>query len=150
MRSRVLFLTVMPSPYQRELFEALDSDGRMGVRVLYHTRTTSDRNWSLGPLSAYEEILPGRTIGWLGPSAHVNREIAGLLKNESSDLFVLSDYSAPTTQIAMQVLTWRKKRWVFWGEAPGFSQRGSLGSALRQQLQRPIAATAVAPLVIGC
>jgi len=140
----------MPSPYQRELFQALHSDGRMGIRVLYYTNTSADRNWSLGPLSAYEEILPGRTIGWLGPSAHVNRTIAGLLKNESSDLFVLSDYSAPTTQIAMRVLSRRKKRWVFWGEVPGLNRRGRLGSALRQLLQRPITgASAVAAIGSG-
>ena len=147
MQPRVLFLTVMPSPYQRELFQALHSDGRTAIRVLYYTNTAADRNWSVGPLSPYEEILPGKTIGWLGPSAHLNRGITGLLKQEPSDLFVLSDYSAPTTQIAMRLLTRRKKRWIFWGEAPGFCQRGRLGKALRQQLQRPIAkATAVAAI----
>ena len=147
MLPRVLFLTVMPSPYQRELFKALRSDGRIGIRVLYYTNAAADRNWTVGPLSVCEEILPGRALGWLGRSAHLNRGIAGLLKNDSSELFVLSDYSAPTTQIAMRILAWRKKRWVFWGEAPGFSQRGRLGSALRQQLQRPIAgASAVAAI----
>ncbi len=150
MGHRVLFLTVMPSPYQRELFQALQSDGRISIRVLYYTTTAADRNWSLGPLSACEEVLRGRTIGWLGPSAHVNRGIAEVLKKGSADLFVLSDYSAPTTQIAMRVLTWRKKRWVFWGEAPGFNQRGRLGRAVCQQLQRPIAgATAVAGIGSG-
>ncbi len=149
MRTRVLFLTVMPSPYQRELFQALHEDGRISIRVLYYTDTAADRNWSVSPLSSYENILPGRTLSWLGPSAHLNR-IAGLLKNDPSELFVLSDYSAPTTQIAMRVLSWRKKRWVFWGEAPGFNKRGCLGSALRQQLQRPIArAAAVAAIGSG-
>jgi len=149
MRHRVLFLTVLPSPYQRELFQALHSDGRIGIRVLYYTDTAGDRNWAVGPLSPYEEILSGRTISWLGPSAHVNLGIAEILKKESSDLFVLSDYSAPTTQIAMRILAWRKKRWVFWGEVPGFSRRGRLGSALRQQLQRPIAKGATAVAAIG-
>ena len=146
-RRRILFLTVMPSPYQRELFQALHADGRIGVRVLYYTNTAMDRDWTLGPLSACEEILPGRTLRWLGPSAHLNQGIARLLYNDSSELFVLSDYSALTTQIAMQVLTWRKKRWVFWGEAPGFSQRKLLGKTVRRQLQRPIAgATAIAAI----
>jgi glycosyltransferase involved in cell wall biosynthesis len=72
-----------------------------------------------------------------------------LLKNESSDLFVLSDYSAPTTQIAMRVLSRRKKRWVFWGEVPGLNRRGRLGSALRQLLQLPIANGASAVAAIG-
>jgi len=121
----------------------------MIIRVLYYTNTAADRNWSIGPLYDYEEILPGRTIRWLGPSAHVNRGIVELLKQESSELFVLSDYSAPTTQIAMRILNRSKKRWVFWGEVPGFSQRGRLGSALRRQLQRPIGKGAAAVAAIG-
>ncbi len=150
MRPRVLFLTVMPSPYQRELFQALRSDGRISIRVLYYTDTAPDRNWMIGSLSAFERILPGRTIGWLGPSAHVNRGIAEVLKQESSDLFVLSDYSAPTTQIAMRVLNWRTKRWVFWGEVPGLNRRGRLGRAVRQQLQRPIAGAAAVAGIGSC
>ena len=131
-------MTVMPSPYQRELFQALHSDSRMEIRVLYYAQSAADRNWSIGPLSAYEKILPGRTIGWLGPSAHFNPGIVETLKTESAELFVLSDYSAPTTQIAMRTLTRSKKPWVFWGEVPGLNQRGRLGTLLRQQLQRPI------------
>jgi glycosyltransferase involved in cell wall biosynthesis len=132
----------MPSPYQRELFGALHSDGRVAIHVLYYTNTAKDRNWTVGPLSGFEEILPGRTLGWLGRSAHLNPGISRFLADDSYDLFILSDYSAPTTQIAMRMLTRRKKRWVFWGEAPGFSRRGFLGMALRRRLQRPIAGAA--------
>jgi len=149
MRRRVLFLTVLPSPYQRQLFQALHSDGRMEIRVLYCAHTAADRNWSIGSLSGFEEILPGRTIGWLGPSAHFNRGIADILEKDSSEVFVLSDYSALTSQIAMRVLTWQKKRWVFWGEVPGLNQRGRFGRVLRQQLQRPIAKGATAIAAIG-
>jgi glycosyltransferase involved in cell wall biosynthesis len=149
MRPRVLFLTVMPSPYQRQLFEALHSDGRMKIRVLYYARSAVDRNWPVGALSAYEEILPGRTISWLGPSAHLNQGIVEIIKREPSELFVLSDYSAPTAQIAMRVLTRCQKRWVFWGEVPGFRQGGPLRSLLRRQLQRPIAKGAIAIAAIG-
>ena len=108
-----------------------------------------DRNWSIGSLSAYEEILPGRTIGWLGPSAHLTKGLPRSSNKSPSELFVLSDYSAPTTQIAMRMLTRRQKRWVFWGEVPGFNQRGRLASLLRQQLQRPIGKGATAIAAIG-
>ena len=125
MNRRALFLTVMPSPYQRELFHALHSDGRMEIRVLYCAQVAHDRNWSIPALNRYEEILPGKTIGWLGPSAHFNPGIIKVLRNDASDLFVLGDYSAPTTQIAMRYLTWQGKPWVFWGEIPGLRQCGS-------------------------
>ena len=149
MQTRVLFLTVMPSPYQQELFQALHADGRIKIRVLYCSRSAPDRNWVQVSLSPYEQVLSGTTIGWLGPSAHLNPGIAEILKKEESDLFVLGDYSAPTTQIAMRLLSRRKKRWVFWGEVPGFNRRGHLGNLLRQQLQRPIANGATAIAAIG-
>jgi glycosyltransferase involved in cell wall biosynthesis len=147
-RPRVIFLTVIPSPYQRQLFEALESDGRLKIRVLYYARTAADRNWSTGPLAAYEEILPGKTLNWLGPSAHYNMDIATRLNKYSAELFVVSDYSAPTTQIAMRVLHRLRKKWVFWGETPGFSHT-HLRGLFRHQLQRPIARGATAIAAIG-
>jgi glycosyltransferase involved in cell wall biosynthesis len=121
----------------------------MQIQVLYCARSAPDRNWSAGSLSAYEEILPGRTAHWLGASAHFNPGILRILERESSDLFVLSDYSAPTTQLAMRYLTWRKKPWVFWGEVPGLRQRGLLGHLARHRLQRPIGQGAKAIAATG-
>ena len=149
MHRRTLFLTVMPSPYQRELFNALHSDGRMDIRVLYCAQVGHDRNWSIPVLNSYEEILPGKTISWLGPSARFNPGIINILRDDISDLFVLSDYSAPTTQIAMRYLTWRRKPWVFWGELPGLHERGGWGRFIRHRLQGPIKGGAVAIAAIG-
>src|SRR5262249_28899624 len=122
LRPRIVFLTVMPSPYQRQLFQALHSDGRIEIRVLYCARTVEDRNWSVTSLYPYEEVLPGGAIRWLDRGAHFNPSIYKILRNDTSSLFVLSNYSAPTTQVAMRYLTRREKRWVFWGEVPGFQQ----------------------------
>jgi glycosyltransferase involved in cell wall biosynthesis len=149
MRRRALFLTVMPSPYQRELFKALHSDGRMEIRILYCTPGAHDRNWSIPTLNPYENVLPGKTIGWLGPSAHFNPSVIKILRDDPSNLFVLSDYSAPTTQIAMRYLTFRRKSWVYWGELPGLRQRGHLGRFLRRRLQQPIGGGAAAIAAVG-
>jgi glycosyltransferase involved in cell wall biosynthesis len=148
-RGRVLFLTVMPSPYQQELFYALHSDGRMDIRVLYYSRQASDRNWSSPSLRPYERILFGQRINVLGPSAHINPTILSVLSREPSDLVIISDYSAPTAQIAMRYLNLRRKLWVFWGEVPGFCARGRVGSLVRRQLQQPIAKGAAAIAAIG-
>jgi glycosyltransferase involved in cell wall biosynthesis len=139
----------MPSPYQRELFHALHSDGHLEIQVLYYSREASDRNWSIQSLRPYEKILPGTTINVLGPSAHFNPNILHLLSNGSPDFVVVSDYSAPTAQIAMRYLNSCRKLWVFWGEVPGFRVRGRLGSLVRHQLQRPIANGAAAVAAIG-
>src|SRR5262245_28681633 len=125
---RMLFLTVMPSPYQRELFHALHSDGRIDIQVLYFAGGASDRDWSSQSLRPYERILPGTTINALGPSAHFNPGIVGVLRKGFADLVVVSDYSAPTAQIAMRYLNSRDRPWVFWGEVPGICARGRLRS----------------------
>jgi glycosyltransferase involved in cell wall biosynthesis len=139
----------MPSPYQRELFNALYSDGRMQIRVLYCAQVAHDRNWSIPGLNPFEEVLPGKTIGWLGPSAHFNPCIIKILREDTSNLFVLSDYSALTTQIAMRYLTWRRKPWVFWGELPGLRQHGRLTRFIRHRLHGPIGNGAVAIAAVG-
>jgi glycosyltransferase involved in cell wall biosynthesis len=149
MQPRVVFLTVMPSPYQQQLFKALNSDGRLKIRVLYCARDVEDRNWVVTSLAPYEEVMPGTAIRWLDRGAHVNPSITKILHKEESDLFVLSNYSAPTTQIAMRYLTWRKRNWVFWGEVPGFQERGKVGRVLRHHLQRPIGSGATAIAAIG-
>src|SRR5204863_1975913 len=120
------------------LFEALRSDGRMEIRVLYCTQKSHDRTWTIPVLNTYEKVLPGKTIHWLGPSAHLNPGIIKILRDDASELFVLSDYSAPTTQIAMRYLTWRRKPWVFWGELPGLRRRGHLATFIRHRLQQPM------------
>jgi glycosyltransferase involved in cell wall biosynthesis len=147
MRRRVLFLTVMPSPYQRELFNALHSDGRMEIHVLYYS-DASDRHWSVAGLYPFEKVLPSKTIRWLDPPAYFNTGVIKVLRDDPSDLFVLSDYSMPTTQIAMRYLSWRRKPWVFWGERPGF-RSGAVAGFIRHGLQRPIRGGAVAIAAMG-
>ena len=149
MPRRALFLAVMPSPYQRELFEALHLDGRMEIRVLYCKHDAHDRNWAIPALNSYEKVLSGTTMSWLGPSAHFNPGIIKVLRDDVSDLFILSDYSAPTTQIAMRYLTWKGRPWVFWGELPGLRRRGHLARFIRHRLQQPMVAGAVAIAAVG-
>ena len=139
----------MPSPYQRDLFRALHADGRMQIRVLYYTASATDRNWTPASLSAYEDILPGGTIGWLGTSAHLNPKVLNALKAQDYDVCVVGDYSAPTTQLAMRVLSFCNKPWVFWGELPGLNERGRLGSVVRDFLLRPVSKSAAAIAAIG-
>lgn len=134
----LLFLTVIPSPYQRQLFQALDASGAVDLTVFYFTAGAHDREWKRPDLHPFEAILDGRTITRLGPSAHWNPSIMAEIDRLQPDLTVISDYSALTAQFAMRKLAARRQKWMFWGEVPGFSKRGALGSFLRRQLQAPI------------
>lgn len=86
--------------------------------------------------------MPGRTFRTLGSSAHWNASVISRIKESGADLVVVSDYSAPTAQLAMRYLAHTGRPFVFWGEVPGFSKRSRFGSWLRGCLQAPIRASA--------
>lgn len=129
----------MPSPYQRQLFAAMAGAPDLDVTVRYFTGGAHDRDWALPDLHEHERIMDGRTLTRLGPSAHWNPGVMAEIEMARPDLVVVSDYSAPTAQLAMRTLARRGQAFVFWGEVPGFSQRGPMGSFLRRQLQAPLA-----------
>jgi glycosyltransferase involved in cell wall biosynthesis len=135
---RATFLTVIPAPYQRQLFRALAASNRLEIQVLYYASSSPDRAWDAAKLEPYERILPGTLVPFLGASAHLNPSVARTLARLPSELVIVSDYSAPTAQIAMRALIARGCRWAFWGETPNFTRRGALGSWARGQLQRPL------------
>ncbi|MBM9594018.1 glycosyltransferase family 4 protein [Roseitranquillus sediminis] len=137
----ILFFTVMPSPYQRQLFAAMAAAG-MDVAVRYYTGGAHDREWELPELHPFEKVMAGRTLAQLGPSAHWNPDVMAEIEEVLPDLVVVSDYSAPTAQVVMRRLARQGRPFVFWGEVPGFSKRGLLGSLVRRQLQAPLAKAA--------
>ena len=135
---KLLFLTVMPSPYQRQLFRAIDALPDIDLSVLYFTAGAHDREWKRPDLYPFEQVLPGRTLTWLGPSAHWNPAVMDRIATIDPDLVVVSDYSALTAQLAMRRLRRRRTPFLFWGEVPGFSNRGRVGRSIRAILQAPL------------
>ena len=147
-KRRILFMTVIPSPYQRQLFERLWNAQDFDVKVLYYAMGAHDRQWQHPDLAGFETVMPGRALRWLGGTAYFNPGVLRWLSDANADVVVISDYSALTAQMAMRALGLRGKPWVFWGEVPGFNQRSSVGSFMRRRLQAPLA-TAKAIAAIG-
>ena len=146
-KRRLLFLTVIPSPYQRQLFDRLSKAKAFDVRVMYYAIGAHDRQWDHPELSPFESVMPGRQLRWLGGSAYCNPRVLRSLFEAQADIVVVSDYSVPTAQIAMRALGMRGNSWIFWGESPGFKQRGPIGSFMRRRLQAPLGtATAIAAI----
>lgn len=139
---KIQFLTVMPSPYQRELFSALARSTNFDLDILYFTSRSKDRDWHDPTLGQFESVMPGLTLGKLGDSANWNPSVLSRIRAAKPDLVVVSDYSAPTAQLAMRYLALAGPPFIFWGEMPGFSRRGPIGSWLRSRLQSPIGASA--------
>src|SRR6266567_2074461 len=70
-RQRVLFITVVPSPYQRDLFRELAKREEITLSVCYLESTSPDSPWPEVPLQPYERILPGFWVPFGGVRWHV-------------------------------------------------------------------------------
>lgn len=139
---KLLFLTVIPTPYQRDLFRAIEATGDVDLSVFYYRAQAHDREWKKPELTPFERILDGQTLTVLGPSAHWNPGALQAIEEIAPDLTVVSDYTAPTAQVVMRGLARRKMPFMFWGEVPGFTKRSPVGAAARRLLQRPLSKAA--------
>ncbi|MFH1499089.1 MAG: glycosyltransferase family 4 protein [Verrucomicrobiota bacterium] len=124
---RLVFVSVTPSPYQRDVFNAIAARGRLGLQVLYQERTPPDSPWPEAALADWESILPGFVINWRGGRSHCNH---GLPEPQPGDFWVVNgSMSDLTTQLLMRRLG-TATPWAFWGEVPS-----TPASPLRRKLQ---------------
>lgn len=145
--TRLHFLTVIPSPYQRELFRALNAEESLEVFVDYFAGSASDRKWVPETLPANETVLAGMQFLRGGAAGRFNPSVLRRLRGVRADLVVVSDYSAPSAQIAMRALSAAGRAWVYWGETPGLTRRGPVGLWARRRMQAPLRqATAIAAI----
>lgn len=113
-RHRVAFITIVPSPYQRDLFAALARRKELDLNVYYMEPGSPDSPWPAVALASYEHILPGSWFP-LGPvRAHLNWRLPDVAE---TDFVVLSSYTSLTGQWLMRARL-RSSRWIFWGERP--------------------------------
>jgi glycosyltransferase involved in cell wall biosynthesis len=111
-RQRVLFITVVPSPYQRDLFRELAKREEITLSVCYIEAASPDSPWPEVPLQPYERILPGFWVPFGGARWHVNWNFPDLA---SFDFVILSSFTSATGQWLMRSRL-REQRWLFWGE----------------------------------
>lgn len=148
-RIRVLVLTVMPSPYQQELFAAMAAHPGMDLRVLYYMVSASDRRWGRPALPPYSRILPGFSFDCLARGCCLNPSVVAEVSRGDFDVAIVGDYFTLTAQIAMRCLSRRGIPWVLWSESPGLRSRGPIGRWLRHLAQRPVRRHAAAVAAIG-
>jgi glycosyltransferase involved in cell wall biosynthesis len=111
-RQRVLFVTIVPSPYQRDLFHALASRDDVELSICYMESASPDSPWPKTKLETYERVLPGFWIPAFGARWHANWALPDVAR---FDFVVLSSFTSLTGQWLMRLrLTGR--RWLFWGE----------------------------------
>jgi glycosyltransferase involved in cell wall biosynthesis len=145
MKHRVAFLSVVPSPYQRDIFAALARRNDVDLRVDYLEATAPDSPWPEKPLPAYSQILPGFWFSVGSARFHVNFPLPNYHDRE---LVVFNTMMSATAQCLMRAGL-RGKPWIFWGErlaerAP--SARNVLHSRLTAPLRRAAAIVGIGSL----
>jgi glycosyltransferase involved in cell wall biosynthesis len=128
---RVTFITIVPSPYQRDLFRTLAARPEIELRVYYMEAASPDSPWPEATLRAYETILPGFWMPLGRARWHFNWRLPDV---SHADYVVLSSFSSLTGQWLMRHGL-RGKQWLFWGEF----LRGQPGR-LRELVQRKLTA----------
>jgi glycosyltransferase involved in cell wall biosynthesis len=124
----VVVLTIIPSPYQVELFNAVAAGGRVGLRAVYVQRQAADRQWAVPDIKHAHTFLdvPADEVG------RAERWTA------EAELAVFSTYSDPRVRGWMRRRAADGRAWCFWGERPGFRGLGLLGALYRRWRLAPL------------
>jgi glycosyltransferase involved in cell wall biosynthesis len=130
LRHKALFITVVPSPYQRDLFGALAAREDVDLKVCYMEAASPDSPWPEKPLRPFERIMPGFWVPFGNARGHVNW---GLPDLSEPDVVVVSTFTSLTGQWLMRCRL-RHKPWLFWGE------RLRRNAGLKELIQRKLAA----------
>ena len=131
---KVIFYSILPSPYQRDLLLALSHHPKVSLQVNYLEATCSDSPWPEKPIQNYEKILPGFDLSWGLSRFHFNWHFPDLNK---ADIVVFNGYMSLTAQL---VLRWKSEQvpCLFWGETMVASYgglKGKIQPILAQPLQ---------------
>ncbi|MDZ8052251.1 MAG: glycosyltransferase family 4 protein [Aulosira sp. ZfuVER01] len=126
---RATFYSVVPSPYQRDLFYALSQHPEINLNIFYLESACTDSPWPEQPLQPYEHILPGFHFAWGLSRFHINWHLP---KISQSDVVVLNGYMSVTAQMLLRLQA-EQIPCVFWGEKM-LGTSGGLKGKLQQTL----------------
>jgi glycosyltransferase involved in cell wall biosynthesis len=131
-KHKVAFVTILPSPYQRDLFGALAAREEIDLSVYYLEAAAPDSPWPEKELRPFEKILPGFLIPFGNVRAHVNWPLPDV---SEADVVVLSSYSSFAGQLLMRGKL-RDRRWLYWGEQ--MRAQTALKHLIQTQLAAPL------------
>ena len=129
-KHKVVFITIVPSPYQRDLFEALAARNDVDLSVYYLEAASPDSPWPEKPLRPFERIMPGFWVPFGGARGHLNWRLPNV---SEPHITVVSSFTSLTGQWVMRRAL-RGRRWLFWGE------RLRRNSGLKEFMQRRLIA----------
>ncbi|OKH19908.1 glycosyltransferase family 4 protein [[Limnothrix rosea] IAM M-220] len=109
---RATFYSILPSPYQRDLFAAIAARPDIDLQVKYLEMTVDDSPWPQKELQAYESVLPGKDLRWGSSRFHINWHLPNFA---DTDVVVLNGYQSSVSQWILRTQA-GKIPCVFWGE----------------------------------
>jgi glycosyltransferase involved in cell wall biosynthesis len=127
---RAAFFSVVPAPYQRDVFRALSQRPEVELSAFYLEAAAPDSPWPEKPLAPNERILPGFWVPVGNARCHWNWDLPDL---RQFDVVVLNTVMSFTAQWLMRAKLCHKP-WLFWGER--LSGRGPLHDRLTAPLHR--------------
>ena len=110
---RIGVISVVPSPYQRDLFEALANHPAIDLSVYYQSPDSVDNPWPEASLHDHEALLDGKRISYGAKRAYVNWSLPDL---QPYDLVVLNTSYVSTAPQWLMRTKLKKIPWIFWGE----------------------------------
>jgi glycosyltransferase involved in cell wall biosynthesis len=134
---KAAFVSVVPSPYQRDLFRALAARPEVDLNVFYLEAAAPDSPWPEKALAPYEQILRGTWLALGSARCHVNWPLPAL---GAYDVVVMNTLMSLTGQWLMRT-SLRRKPWFFWGERLG--RGGRLHQILAAPLHRATGITSI-------
>jgi glycosyltransferase involved in cell wall biosynthesis len=116
---RVAVITNFPSYHQVDLFNDLQREPGIDLKVFYLRKLTPGRQWkTLRAIDHPHEFI--KEWRW-NPYFYVNPGLAGALDRFKADVTVITQYASVGMQWLMYRCGFKGQKWIFWSEAPGIA-----------------------------
>ncbi len=130
---RILVLSIVPSPYQRDFFAALSQHPEIDLTVCYSEAGSPDSPWPKAELRPFESIFKSFYLSWRGKRFIVNWQLPSV---KDYDAVVVNGYVTIPSQWVMRTAA-KKVPIVFWGEKMEHAQ-GGLREFMQKILIKPL------------
>ena len=113
---KLIVFSIVPSPYQRDMFRALHDHSGIDLQVFYLEHAAPDSPWGKDTLEPWETVLPGFCVGRGRIRSHGNWNFPNI---KNADVVVVN---TALTDLTSQSLLRRNRalapnaKWIFWGE----------------------------------
>ena len=131
---RLGIYSVAPSPYQRDMFAALNARPELNLTVRYWEPTLADSPWPEQPLQTYESVMPRSVLRFGKAAFYFNWHRP---RPRDFDLIVLNGYMSTVPQMILRSRQRHGVPVVFWAERM-HPPSGGLKGAFQRFMAKPL------------